>query len=122
MAVRRLLAFLGDRRNMPLAALNKGMAKDFVETELERVSAGTVIRYVSTLSTAFNVAVDREILSGTRSGASCLRADHQAEKQLRGAFTMEEVNTIIERFPDEWRIWCGCASTPEASASETWRR
>lgn len=33
MAVRRLLAFLGDRRTMPLAALNKGMAKDFVETE-----------------------------------------------------------------------------------------
>ena len=29
------------------------MAKDFVETEMERVSAGTVIRYVSTLSTAF---------------------------------------------------------------------
>ncbi len=103
MAVRRLLAFLGDRRNMPLAALNKGMAKDFVETELERVSAGTVIRYVSTLSTAFNVAVDREILSRNPfRGVMPSRSDHQAEKQLRGAFTMEEVNTIIECFPDEW--------------------
>lgn len=103
MAVRRLLAFLGDRRNMPLAGLNKGMAKDFVETELERVSAGTVIRYVSTLSTAFNVAVDREILSRNPfRGVMPSRADHQAEKQLRGAFTMEEVNTIIEQFPDEW--------------------
>lgn len=103
MAVRRLLVFLGDRRNMPLAGLNKGMAKDFVETELERVSAGTVIRYVSTLSTAFNVAVDREILSRNPfRGVMPSRADHQAEKQLRGAFTMEEVNTIIERFPDEW--------------------
>lgn len=103
MAVRRLLAFLGDRRNMPLAALNKGMAKDFVETEMERVSAGTVIRYVSTLSTACNVAVDREILSRNPfRGVMPSRADHQAEKQLRGAFTMEEVNTIIERFPDEW--------------------
>lgn len=103
MAVRRLLAYLGDRRNMPLAALNKGMAKDFVETELERVSAGTVIRYVSTLSTAFNVAVDREILSRNPfRGVMPSRSDHQAEKQLRGAFTMEEVNTIIECFPDEW--------------------
>lgn len=79
------------------------MAKDFVETEMERVSAGTVIRYVSTLSTAFNVAVDREILSRNPfRGVMPSRADHQAEKQLRGAFTMEEVNTIIERFPDEW--------------------
>ena len=103
MAVRRLLAYLGDRRNMPLAALNKGMAKDFVETELERVSAGTVIRYVSTLSTAFNVAVDREILSRNPfRGVMPSRSNHQAEKQLRGAFTMEEVNTIIECFPDEW--------------------
>jgi hypothetical protein len=56
------LDFPGDRRNMMLAALNKGMAKDFVERELERVSVGTVIRYVSTLSGAFNVAVDHELI------------------------------------------------------------
>lgn len=52
----------GDGRNMVLTAVNKGMAKDFMERELERVSAGTMIRYVSTLSGAFNVAVDRELI------------------------------------------------------------
>lgn len=52
----------GDGRNMVLTAVNKGMAKDFVERELERVSAGTMIRYVSTLSGAFNVAVDRKLI------------------------------------------------------------
>lgn len=52
----------GDERNMVLTAVNKGMAKDFVERELERVSAGTMIRYVSTLSGAFNVAVDRKLI------------------------------------------------------------
>ena len=52
----------GDERNMVLTAVNKGMAKDFMERELERVSAGTVIRYVSTLSGAFNVAVDHELI------------------------------------------------------------
>ncbi|MBT8778100.1 hypothetical protein HHJ06_05465 [Akkermansia muciniphila] len=52
----------GDGRNMVLTAVNKGMAKDFVERELERVSTGTMIRYVSTLSGAFNVAVDRKLI------------------------------------------------------------
>lgn len=51
-----------DGRNMVLTAVNKGMAKDFVERELERVSTGTMIRYVSTLSGAFNVAVDRKLI------------------------------------------------------------
>lgn len=102
-AVRRFLDFLGDGRNMVLTAVNKGMAKSFVERELERVSAGTVIRYVSTLSGAFNVAVDREFIPRNPfRGAMPSKADHQAEKQLRGAFTLDEVKMIFDRFPDEW--------------------
>lgn len=102
-AVRRFLDFLGDGRNMVLTAVNKGMAKDFVERELERVSAGTVIRYVSTLSGAFNVAVDRELIPRNPfRGVMPSKADHQAEKQLRGAFTLDEVKMILDRFPGEW--------------------
>lgn len=102
-AVRRFLDFLGDGRNMVLTAVNKGMAKSFVERELERVSAGTVIRYVSTLSGAFNVAVDREFIPRNPfRGAMPSKADHQAEKQLRGAFTLDEVKMIFDRFPGEW--------------------
>lgn len=102
-AVRRFLDFLGDGRNMVLTAVNKGMAKGFVERERERVSAGTVIRYVSTLSGAFNVAVDRELIPRNPfRGVMPSKADHQAEKQLRGAFTMDEVKMILDRFPGEW--------------------
>lgn len=102
-AVRRFLDFLGDGRNMVLTAVNKGMAKNFVEQELERVSVGTVIRYVSTLSGAFNVAVDRELIPRNPfRGVMPSKADHQAEKQLRGAFTMDEVKMILDRFPGEW--------------------
>lgn len=102
-AVRRFLDFLGDGRNMVLTAVNKGMAKSFVERELERVSVGTVIRYVFTLSGAFNVAVDREFIPRNPfRGVMPSKADHQAEKQLRGAFTIDEVKTILDRFPGEW--------------------
>lgn len=102
-AVRRFLDFLGDGRNMVLTAVNKGMAKNFVEQELERVSAGTVIRYVSTLSGAFNVAVDRELIPRNPfRGVMPSKADHQAEKQLRGAIAIDEVKIILDRFPGEW--------------------
>ena len=102
-AVRRFLDFLGDGRNMVLTAVNKGMAKDFVERELERVSAGTVIRYVSTLSGAFNVAVDRELIPRNPfRGVMPSKADHQAEKQLRGAFTLDEVKRLLAVMPGEW--------------------
>ena len=102
-AVRRFLDFLGDGRNMVLTAVNKGMAKDFVERELERVSAGTVIRYVSTLSAAFNVAVDRELIPRNPfRGVMPSKADHQAEKQLRGAFTLDEVKRLLAVMPGEW--------------------
>ena len=42
-AVRRFLDFLGDGRDMILSAVSKGMAMDFVQREMERVSPGTVI-------------------------------------------------------------------------------
>ena len=88
---------------MVLTAVNKGMAKDFVERELERVSAGTVIRYVSTLSGAFNVAVDRELIPRNPfRGVMPSKADHQAEKQLRGAFTLDEVKRLLAVMPGEW--------------------
>lgn len=102
-AVRRFLDFLGDGRNMVLTAVNKGMAKDFVECELERVSVGTVIRYVSTLSGAFNVAVDRELIPRNPfRGVMPSKADHQVEKQLRGAFTLDEVKRLLAVMPGEW--------------------
>lgn len=102
-AVRRFLDFLGEGRDMVLSAVSKGMALDFVEQEMERVSAGTVIRYVSTLSGAFNKAVDRELIPRNPfRGVMPSKADHQAEKQLRGAFTMDEVKTILASLPGEW--------------------
>ncbi len=102
-AVRRFLDFLGEGRDMVLSAVSKGMALDFVEQEMERVSVGTVIRYVSTLSGAFNKAVDRELIPRNPfKGVMPSKADHQAEKQLRGAFTMDEVKTILASLPGEW--------------------
>lgn len=102
-AVRRFLDFLGDGRDMILSAVSKGMAMDFVQREMERVSPGTVIRYVATLSGAFNAALDRELIPRNPfRGVKPTKTEHESEKQERAAFTMDEVKTILNRFPGEW--------------------
>lgn len=102
-AVRRFLDFLGEGRDMILSAVSKGMAMDFVQREMERVSPGTVIRYVATLSGAFNAALDRELIPRNPfRGVKPTKAEHDSEKQERAAFSMDEVKTILDRFPGEW--------------------
>lgn len=102
-AIRRFLDFLGDGRDMILSAVSKGMALDFVQREMERVSPGTVIRYVATLSGAFNAALDRELIPRNPfRGVKPTKAEHDSEKQERAAFTMDEVKTILNQFPGEW--------------------
>lgn len=102
-AIRRFLDFLGEGRDMVLSAVGKGMALDFVQQEMERVSPGTVIRYVATLSGAFNAALDRELIPRNPfRGVKPTKAEYESEKQERAAFTMDEVKTIFDRFPGEW--------------------
>lgn len=49
-AVKQFLDSLGRGRDMPLTKINMGMAQDFMDKELERISNGTVKRYLSTLT------------------------------------------------------------------------
>ena len=101
-AVRQFLAFLGERRDMALSMLNATMARDFMEQEMERVSSGTVKRYMTSLSCAFNRAVaSRVIVSNPFRGVVPRKSDRH-DKQERAAFTVDEVRRILASFPDEW--------------------
>lgn len=67
---------------MILSAVSKGMALDFVQREMERVSPGTVIRYVATLSGAFNAALDRELIPRNPfRGVKPTKAEHESENR-----------------------------------------
>jgi len=102
-AIRRFMDFLGDGRDMVLTAVKKSMALDFVQREMERVSPGTVIRYVATLSAAFNAALDRELVPRNPfRGVKPSKVEHDSEKQERAAFTLEEVRRLLDKLPGEW--------------------
>lgn len=101
-AVEQFLEYLGERKSMALSAVNRDTAKSFAERELERVSSGTVSRYVETLSCAFNRAIEKELIDRNPFKGARLDKRNQPDKQERGAFSAEEVKMMVETFPDEW--------------------
>lgn len=101
-AVNQFLAFLGDRREITIRNVTRGIANDFMEAELERVSSGTVKRYLATLSCAFNKAVDQEIISMSPFKGVIPPKAARHDKQERKAFTPKEIQKMVKTFPDEW--------------------
>lgn len=101
-AVRQFLAWLGSGKNMPLDKINAGMVREFMEKELERVSSGTVTRYLTTLACAFNHAIESQFISVNPFKKILPSKRERCDKQERSAFSIEEVRRMVEEFPDEW--------------------
>lgn len=101
-AIAQFLAFLGEKRKLPMNCLTKAIADDFLEHELKRVSSGTVKRYRESLSCAFNRAVDEEIITHNpfkRSKLSKKRSQDRTEKE---AFTQEQIKKLLQILPKDW--------------------
>lgn len=101
-AVKQFLAFLGKQDGMDLSRVTTYHARTFMEKELERVASGTVHRYLTSLSCAFNRAVEQKLIfSNPFRGVFPSKLD-QNDKQERKAFTIEEVKQLLKVMPDEW--------------------
>lgn len=102
-AVRQFLSFLGaSREEMPMNAVSRGIAEEWMEKELERVASGTVERYLASLSAAFTAACRKEIIARNPFAGVRPSRLNRTDKQERGAFTADEVRRMVEVFPDEW--------------------
>ena len=102
-AIKQFILFLGNDGGQAIASINKDTVRRFAETEMERVSSGTVSRYLESLSCAFNQAVEKElIISNPFRGARLDKKKKQDDKQERNAFTVEEVKRLVEILPGEW--------------------
>ncbi len=101
-AVERFLLFLGDARNMPLDMVTNQHAKDFMYKEMDRVSSGTVNRYLAGLRTAFQKAVDSRLFQYNPFRKVGPGKQDREDKQQRRAFTMEEAKRMTEVLPGEW--------------------
>lgn len=102
-AIQQFISFLGNDGGQSISSVNKNVVREFSEVEMERVSSGTISRYLESLSCAFNQAVEKELISSNPfRGARLDKKKKQADKQERGAFTVEEVKRLVEILPDEW--------------------
>lgn len=102
-AVKQFLLFLGNDGGQAITSINKDAVRRFAEKEMDRVSTGTVSRYMESLSCAFNQAVEKGlIISNPFRGARLDKKKQQADKQERSAFTVDEVKRLVEVLPGEW--------------------
>ena len=85
-AIKQFILFLGNDGGQAIASINKDTVRRFAETEMERVSSGTVSRYLESLSCAFNQAVEKElIISNPFRGGGSLPAHPPLGATLRPA-------------------------------------
>lgn len=101
-AVKQFLAFLGKQDGMELARVTTYHARTFMEKELDRVASGTVRRYLTSLSCAFNRAIEQKLIFSNPFRGVLPSKRELNDKQERKAFSMDEVKCLLELMPDEW--------------------
>lgn len=101
-AVKQFLAFLGKQDGMDLTRVTSFHTRTFMEKELERVASGTVNRYLTSLSCAFNRAVEQKLIFSNPFRGVYPSKLEKNDKQERKAFTIEEVKQLLKMMPDEW--------------------
>lgn len=101
------LEYLGERADMRLDALTPAIMRDFIAWALHRVARGTVGLYRQALSSAFNRAVDDDILLKSPMPRMNLAREAAAagvdgDKTEREPFTPEELRLMVHHFPAPW--------------------
>lgn len=108
-AFRSFLAFLSGDRVKRLDALLPSTCKRYLEEELKYVSFGTVSRYLISLRSAFNSAVQDGLIERSPFAKCNLQKIAPAtlsRKTQRLPFTLAEMAYILTRFPAIWRDMC----------------
>ena len=100
--------WLGKRADQPLRSVTRLDVKMFTESRCAEVRASTVSRDLGCLRTAFEDAVDSEILP--RNPFRNVRVPRTAgESELkRQAFSLDELRFLIAHLPDEWSSAVRC--------------
>lgn len=101
--------WLGKRALEPLRMVSRKDAKEFMEYRREQIRCSSVTRELGCLKTAFEDAVDSEIIDCNPWKNLRVPQDKGDEKHRREAFTLDELRYIIEKFPPEWSSAVRCS-------------
>lgn len=104
-----LIDWLGKRADEPLRLVTRHDAKLYMEERRSQVRASTLSREIGCFKTAFNDAVDSEIIGRNPWLNIQIPSDKGTEKQPCEAFTMEELQLLIEKLPPEWSSAVRCS-------------
>lgn len=104
-SVKKFLSFLGISRMRPLTALTPQQCRDWIQTELSRVSYGSVTLARACLNGALNDAYKEGIIPSNPMGAaSVARLAGDIPRAIkRKPFTKEELRIITTQFPSPFR-------------------
>lgn len=103
------LGWLGAKADLPLRSISRLDAKLFVESRCADVRSSTVVRDAGCLRTAFEDALDSEIIARNPFHNIRVPRGNAQEEQKREAFTLDELRFLVEHLPDEWSSAVRCA-------------
>ena len=101
--------WLGKRRALePARLVTRADIKKWVADRRAVVRQKTVQHGLYVLRAAFNWAVDAELLDKNPCDRVQVPPDSKDEKVVHEAFSMEEVQVLVEKLPDEWAAAVRC--------------
>jgi len=102
-ALRLLEEVLKGRFDESIAKVRKADAQAFANTNIARVSAGTVNRYFKSLSVFFNAAIEREFIQTNPMRGVKLPKNAAHDKITREPFNREDLKILLTKMPHDWQ-------------------
>lgn len=105
-AFKMFLEFLDADAYLPLDMLTVKHCREFIEAQLNRVAVGTVKTYKSSLQTAFQIAMEDELIERNPFSLVTfkrLSGKYDSTVIKRQPFTMQEIHTIIKHAVYPWK-------------------
>ncbi len=101
-AIAILEASLGSRFDEPISKISKPDIQAVVNSEVVRVSASTVKRYMQSLSIMFNSAIDHQYLSINPTHKLKYPKGATQDKLTREPFSRDDIRALLEKMPPDW--------------------
>lgn len=105
---RQFCEWLGTRADMPLRLITKADVQEYVLYKRGEVRYQTVRKGMTLIRSAFEWAVDSEIIDRNPCARVRIAPDTRDEKIMKEAFTPEEVQYMVRTFPPEWASAIRC--------------
>lgn len=105
---RQFCEWLGRRADEPLRLITRADVQEYVLYKRGEVRYQTVRKGMTLIRSAFEWAVDSEIIDRNPCARVKIAPDTRDEKIVKEAFTMEEVRYMVRTFPPEWASAIRC--------------